>query len=157
MWLCILWRHTHKKVTIHVLVPENVTRVNSGSESAPKGHSCSSGRSEVKPHLEGWYGSQVSEDTRTTFPRTQQVLPKIIGHTHYQVTVIFNEFAKTATYISPEAQARTHKHSCAPLCLWFWWLGIILGRGGNYFALYSWLCLCNFKTPLKNGRGGWVQ
>lgn len=41
-----------KKVTEHVLVPENLTRVNSGGESAHKGQGCNSRKSELKPSLE---------------------------------------------------------------------------------------------------------
>lgn len=147
---------THTKKSQYMCwCQKNVTRVNSRGESAPQGHSCYSRRFVLKPSWEGWYGSQVSEDTKTTFPRTQQVLPKIIGHTHYQVIVIFNQFAKTATYISPKAQACSYKHFCAPLCLWFWRFMYYLGKRRELFCIIQPACVYVItKSSWKIGRGG---
>lgn len=135
MWLYSL--ETKKKVTIHVLVPENLTGVNSGGESRPKRHRFNSRKSELLPNLQGWHVSQVSENTKTTFPRTQQILHKLIGHIHYRVIVIFfNQFVKTSTYVFPKAQAVTYKHI---LCFFILMILMVdrpcLGKRGKLFCI----------------------
>lgn len=79
---------------------------------------------------------QVSGNTKTTSPKTQNTLHKIKGHTHYEVIVIFKSVRQNLNLCFPQSTG-TYLHTY--LCFFIFMISTVyiscFGKGGKLFYI----------------------
>lgn len=115
-----------------------------------RGRAVTPGNLDWSQTCRGWYTSQVSENTKTIYPKTQNTLHKIMGHTHDEVIIFKPVYQNFNLYFPQSTDTHLQIHLCfSVLMIWMVYRSC-LGKRWKSFCMRCWLCLCNFKIQLKN-------